>query len=221
MCIRDRYTSLDGWGEQAEYIRSGLDFNMLWDRLLYMIEEHPSVDNTIMTAYSLLSLPSYKRMLEEIHKVKQKYNRYNGLLESRFNQYKKWFHENSDPDFWTRNEKACVVHLDISPIYFPPFLAVTTPHKELTMPYLWDQYSFMMHNLTLGEDNRNFYDFEAEKMGRVADFAFYSGMGYDKQTEDNYIHQQNFRMFIDEMDKRRGTDFCTVFPELEEFYRDD
>jgi len=215
------YTSLDGWGEQAEYIRSGLDFNLLWERLLYMIEEHPSVDNTIMTAYSLLSLPSYKRMLEEVHKVKQKYNRYNGLLESRFNQYKRWFHENSDPNFWTRNEKACVVHLDISPIYFPPFLAVTTPHKELTMPYLWDQYSFMMHNLTLGEDNRNFYDFEAEKMGRVADFAFYSGMGYDKQTEDNYIHQQNFKMFVDEIDKRRGTDFCTVFPELEEFYRDD
>ena len=49
-------------------------------------------------------------------------------------------------------------------------------------------YPFMMHNPTLGEDNRNFYDFEAEKMGRVADFAFYSGMGYDKQTEDNYIH---------------------------------
>jgi hypothetical protein len=215
------YTSLDGWGEQAEYIRSGLDFNMLWDRLLYMIEEHPSVDNTIMTAYSLLSLPSYKRMLEEVLKVKQKYNRYNGLLESRYNQYKRWFNDNSDPDFWTRNEKACVVHLDISPIYFPPFLSVTTPHKELTMPYLFDQYAFMMHNLTLGEDNRNFYDFEAEKMGRVADFAFYSGMGYDKQTEDNYIHQQNFKSFVDEIDKRRGTDFCTVFPELEEFYRDD
>jgi organic radical activating enzyme len=214
------YTSLDGWGEQAEYIRSGLDFNMLWDRLLYMIEEHPTVDNTIMTAYSLLSLPSYKRMLEEVLKVKQKYNRYNGLLESRYNQYKGWFSENSNPKFWTRNEKACVVHLDISPIYFPPFLSVTTPYKELTMPYLFDQYAFMMHNLTLGEDNRNFYDFEAEKMGRVADFAFYSGMGYDKQIEDNRMHQQNFKSFVDEIDKRRGTDFCTVFPELEEFYRD-
>ncbi len=213
------YTSLDGFGPQAEYIRTGLKFNLLWDRLLYMIEEHPNVDNTIMTAYSFLSIPSYKQFLQELLKVKQKYNRYNGLLESRFNQYKQWFKTNSDPNFWTRNEKACSVHVDISPIYFPPHLSVTTPPKELVMPYLWDQYSFMMHNLTLGEDNRNFYDFEAEKMGRVADYSFYSGMGYDNQDEDNKIHQSNFRRFIDALDKRRGTDFCKTFPELEEFYR--
>ena len=189
------------------------------DRLLYIIEEHPSVDNTIMTAYSLLSLPSYKQFLQEILKIKQKYNRYNGLLESRFNQYKEWFKTNSNPNFWSRNEKACAVHVDISPIYFPPHLSVITPPKELAMPYLWDQYSFMMHNLTLGEDNRNFYDFEAEKMGRVADYSFYSGMGYDNQDEDNKIHQLNFKRFIDILDKRRGTDFCKTFPELEEFYR--
>jgi len=83
------------------------------------------------------------------------------------------------------------------------------------MPYLWDQYKFMMGNLTLGNDNRNFYDFEAEKMGRVNDLAFYREMS-DKWSR---INMSNFRKYIDTIDKRRGTNFCKVFPELEEYYR--
>lgn len=210
------YTSLDGWGKQAEYIRSGLDFNLLWERLLYMIEEHPSVDNTIMTAYSVLSMPSYKKMLEEVLAVKHKHNRYNGYLESRFNQYKQWFWDQGNDDFFIRGNKACSVHLDISPIHFPPFLNLVTPPKELCMPYLWDQYHFMMTNLTLGEDNRNFYDFEAEKMGRVADLCFYGEMS----EEDALVHRHNFKLYIDTLDRRRGTNFCEVFPELEDYYQE-
>ena len=209
------YTSLDGWGEQAEYIRSGLDFKLLWDRLLYMIEEHPSVDNTIMTAYSVLSLPSYKKMLEEVLAIKRKHNMYNGGLESRFYQYKNWMQENGNGDFFVRGEKPCSVHIDISPIRFPWFLSLASAPKELSMPYLWDQYKFMMGNLTLGNDNRNFYDFEAEKMGRVNDLAFYREMS-DKWSR---INMSNFRKYIDTIDKRRGTNFCKVFPELEEYYR--
>jgi len=181
-----------------------------------MIEEHPSVDNTIMTAYSVLSLPSYKKMLEEVLAIKRKHNQYNGYLESRFNQYKEWMQEVGKGDFFIKGDKSCSVHVDISPINFPPFLSLVTPPREISMPYLWDQYNFMMTNLTLGEDNRNFYDFEAEKLGRVADLAFYIEMS----DEDIKMNRFNFRKYIDAIDKRRGTNFCKVFPELEEYYRD-
>jgi len=32
--------------------------------------------------------------------------------------------------------------------------------------------------------------------------------------------RRNFYRFFSEHDKRRGTDFCKVFPEFEEFYND-
>ena len=36
-----QYVSLDSWGEQAEYIRHGLDFNLLWDRVNQFLTEIP------------------------------------------------------------------------------------------------------------------------------------------------------------------------------------
>lgn len=208
------YTSLDGWGKQAEYTRTGLDFNLLWDRLSQLIEEHPSVNNTIMTTYSLLSIPSYKQLLEQLGKIKKTKNRYNG----RFNQYSNFFVENNLIDNFTRGEKPCVVHLDISALTFPPFMSVSIPDKTFTMPYLWDQYDYLMNNLTYGEDNRGFYDYESEKMGRVCDVAFYAGATENNFESKRAYHRANFYIFINQMDKRRNTKFTDVFPEYEEFY---
>jgi organic radical activating enzyme len=213
------YTSLDGWGEQAEYIRSGLDFNLLWERLLYLIEEHPSVDNSIMTTYSLLSVPNYKTLLENVLEVKQKYNRYNGILERRQEQYKDWFESVGQGSFFERNEiRCCAVHLDISTLSFPHFLSVAVLDREYSMPKLWKQYEFMAKHLTLGKDDQNFYDFETEKLGRVCDIAFYTAENEQDYNENLNYHRANFYMFINEMDKRRGTDFVKTFPELEDFY---
>ena len=37
-----QYVSLDGWGSQAEYMRHGLDFDLLWDRVNQFLTEVPS-----------------------------------------------------------------------------------------------------------------------------------------------------------------------------------
>ena len=213
------YTSIDGWGEQAEYIRNGLDFNLLWDRLMYLIENHPQVDNTIMVTYSLMSIPSFKTFLQRVLEVKQRYNRYNGSMIGRYNQYVEFMKSTDQGDWFVRGEKPCSLHIDISPLHFPPFMSVGTPDKAWTMPRVWDQYEFMMSNLTVGEDNRNFYDFEAEKMGRVVDNAFYAGYEYDRFEEESIMHRANFARYIDILDQRRGTDFCSVFPEYEDMFR--
>ena len=36
-----QYVSLDAWGAQAEYIRNGLDFQLLWDRVNQFLTEIP------------------------------------------------------------------------------------------------------------------------------------------------------------------------------------
>ena len=36
-----QYISLDGWGTQAEYVRNGLDFELLWDRVNQFLTEIP------------------------------------------------------------------------------------------------------------------------------------------------------------------------------------
>lgn len=208
------FTSLDGWGEQAEYMRSGLDFNMLWERLNYLIQEHPEVDNTIMSAYNLMSVPSYGKFLKEVLDLKRKYNKYNG----RFTNYSEFFVDNGLIDKFDRGTKPCSVHLDISNITWPVHLGVGIPDRTTTLPLMWDQYDFMMKNLTAGPDNKNFYDFEAEKMGRVVDYAYYAHREKENVDELMRTWRANFSIFIDNLDIRRNTSFVKTFPEYEEFY---
>jgi len=208
------YTSLDGWGKQAEYIRTGLDFNLLWERLMQLVEEHPTVDNTIMTAYTFLSIPSYGKFLKEVHALKQKYNKYNG----RFTNYADFFVENKLIDKWERGTKPCALHLDISPVTWPVHLGVPIPDRTQSLPMLWEQYDFMMSNLTSGPDNKNFYDFEAEKMGRVVDYAYYAHREKENCDELMECWRANFYIFINEMDKRRNTNFLETFPEYGDLY---
>ena len=57
-----------------------------------------------------------------------------------------------------------------------------------------------------------FTDVEIQKIKRVYDYA----IGEDSFDTEKY--RKDFGIFIKENDKRKGTDFYKVFPELKEFY---
>lgn len=62
-----QYVSLDSWGTQAEYIRPGLDFNLVWDRVnefLYEIPERSSV--TFIITMNNLSVTGLESLLPGI-----------------------------------------------------------------------------------------------------------------------------------------------------------
>lgn len=56
-----QYVSLDGWGAEAEYIRNGLDFDLLWDRVNQFLTEIPGRNSVTfiitMNNLSVTSLP--------------------------------------------------------------------------------------------------------------------------------------------------------------------
>lgn len=57
-----QYVSLDAWSSKAEYIRNGLDFNLLWDRVNQFLTEIPGRNSVTfivtMNNLSVTSLPS-------------------------------------------------------------------------------------------------------------------------------------------------------------------
>ncbi len=65
------YTSVDTFGEQAEYIRHGMDFEKFWGNLEMILTELPSCNVTIMCTFNLLSIPRFKLLLENILRLKQ------------------------------------------------------------------------------------------------------------------------------------------------------
>ena len=63
--------------------------------------------------------------------------------------------------------------------------------------------------------HRAFYAHEAEKLRRIYTTAKWH---IDNPQPATNAHRRNFAIFVDEHDRRRGTDFLGTFPELADFY---
>ena len=71
-----QYVSIDGWGKQAEYMRYGLDFNRFMDNVNRYLEEIPYKNSlTFIITINILSIPSLRRLLEEILYLRNTYSK--------------------------------------------------------------------------------------------------------------------------------------------------
>ena len=68
------FCSLDSWGEQAEYIRNGLDFDILYKNVTKYLQESNKHSLTFIITANLLSLPNWLEYIKNIHKLRQDYN---------------------------------------------------------------------------------------------------------------------------------------------------
>jgi hypothetical protein len=187
------YTSVDTWGSQAEYIRNGLEFNKFWDNCNKILEKCNRINLTFMSTYNALSVPNYSKLIEEIYVLKQKYG---------------------SPDrYW---ESA--TFLDSSYLRHPDHQTVQV------LPQSWSDEIFKQVQLMdfLGvplfeSKHIGYSDIEVQKVKRIYDWKTAEWVGKEKQVNE---HRYNFGKFFKEHDKRRGTDFRKIFPELAEFYND-
>jgi hypothetical protein len=70
-----QYVSLDAWGAQAEYIRHGLDFNLLWDRVNEFLTDIPGRNSvTFIITMNNLSITSLGNLMAGILGLRQIYS---------------------------------------------------------------------------------------------------------------------------------------------------
>lgn len=71
-----QYVSLDAWGAQAEYIRHGLDFDLLWDRVNQFLTQVPSYSSlTFIVTMNNLSVPSLENLFAGILGLRKIYSK--------------------------------------------------------------------------------------------------------------------------------------------------
>jgi hypothetical protein len=71
-----QYVSLDAWMSQAEYIRNGLDFDLLWDRVNQFLTEVPNYSSlTFIVTMNNLSVTSLDRLMAGILGLRQIYSK--------------------------------------------------------------------------------------------------------------------------------------------------
>jgi hypothetical protein len=70
-----QYVSLDGWGTRAEYMRHGLDFELLWDRVNQFLEEIPYRNSlTFIVTMNNLSVTSLDQLFAGILGLRKTYS---------------------------------------------------------------------------------------------------------------------------------------------------
>jgi organic radical activating enzyme len=71
-----QYVSLDGWGAQAEYMRHGMDFELVWDRVNQFLEEIPYYNSlTFIVTMNNLSVVSLEKLFAGILELRKKYSK--------------------------------------------------------------------------------------------------------------------------------------------------
>jgi hypothetical protein len=71
-----QYVSLDGWGAQAEYMRHGLDFDLLWDRVNQFLTQVPSYNSlTFIVTMNNLSVTSLENLFAGILGLRKVYSK--------------------------------------------------------------------------------------------------------------------------------------------------
>jgi hypothetical protein len=183
------FTSCDAWGKQAEYIRSGLEFNRFWNNINKILTACPRVVVTFMVTYNALSVFNYGRLIEEVYKLKEEY---------------------ASPDrYWNS-----ATFLDSSYLRYPLHQTVQILPYDFSQLVL-DQAKLVNYLAAPSFDTRHigYADVEVQKVERIYDWMI-APQDLDQQMKNRY----SFHKFFDEHDKRRGTDFVKTFPELEDFY---
>ena len=182
------FTSIEAEGPQAEYTRFGLDAIKFWQNVDKVLTELPKVTITVMATYNALSVYTYDTVVEKVFNLKQK-------------------HANKER-YW-----ISAIQLDTSYLRHPAQLSVKVipdEDKHLILKSAEKALHYGVVDFTPG--SVGFSNTEIQKLKRIYDYAI---------SKDNFdVDKNRIKLveFVDELDKRRGTDFVSIFPQLKKFY---
>ena len=196
------FVSVDGWGEQAEYIRNGLDFDLLWRNVHNYLNRTKDGLVTFIVTLNMLSMPSIKKLMEGILELQRIYN----VTKTRRDN-------NGKLIFYGIHR----VYVDTPALHYPAWQSLNVLPKEF-WHYGDECLEFMKANPDKNRNSRwvGFKPHQIARFSRSLDFMK-QGFNSDQEMQDA---QENFVRFFEEHDKRRNTNFKKTFPEFQHLIDD-
>jgi organic radical activating enzyme len=189
------YTSCEAHGKRAEYIRFGMNYDRWLANCHRVLAEIPDSQLTVMAAFNILSISSFKDMMNDIIVMKHQYTE--------------------------QPHRANPVSLDIPFVRWPEHLAAWVATYDY-LKQIEDSVSHMYLNMQQMNwfplCGKGFFDYEVNRFRRMF-YVIRDQMQilHKDKARVNFLRAQ-FADYITEYDRRRGTNFKETFPEYAEFY---
>lgn len=137
------FTSIDGFAEQAEYIRFGLKHESFWQNVERVLNADPKIKVSIMSTFNALSFTSYIPLLEKVTELNVK-------------------HRNEMRNF--------PVEIDITYLRYPAYQAVQVLTPDFIVKGHEILNYLKTHRWPSLTDRTGFYDHHYSKMQRIVDW---------------------------------------------------
>lgn len=190
------FTSIESLGAQAEYARFGLNEEKFWQRIERLLTELPKLTIGMMATFNILSISTYKDLVEKVYDLKKKYLSPERVYNT-------------------------AIMLDTSFLRWPEMLSIklATPEQVEQIRKFGERVEELKQTRPewvnesgeecVGEWTAGFCQMEIEKAQRVYDYVINDQEPFDKEEK-----RKQLIALLEEMDRRRGTDYKVVFPEL-------
>jgi len=200
------FVSVDSVGNQAEYIRKGLDFELMKSNVSKFMNSTVNTNVTFINTFNCLSVPRIKEFMQYVLEVRREFSRDNQGTKHIpiVDPYTK------HPDYVVNPRQR--VWFDIPLLRNPEWQSIQILPEEYDV-YIEEAIVFMAENMDKG-DFVGFYDFEIDKLERNL------AVMQDKRM-NTILNRNNFIEYFKQYDARNNTNLLEVFPEFIKYVGND
>lgn len=185
-----QFVSVDTWGKQAEYIRDGLDFELMKENVETFLQDIPGRNSiTFIVTFNNLSIANIDKLLDYVLYLRDKYS--------------------------TTYQR---VWIDFPILHSPAWQSIAllpesySWHLEQTI----NKFKQYVNSPISSNPFAEIKDFEITKLER--DLAWMRKTRSEMPASVLNSRRADFYRFFNEYNKRRGLDFLSTFPEMTEWW---
>ena len=205
------FVSCDSVGPQAEYIRTGMDFDVLKNNVTKFLDNTHGTSVSFINTFNILSLPRLKDFLQWILDLRERYS-YDNQQDVSIAIPNNGDHEH--PPF--KRDKRQRIWFDIPILNNPAWLSIRLLAGTEWVNYVQECIKFMEDNVQKDDYDTSFRGFKPYEILKLKrDLAV---MRQQYTAQEKLVNQTRFVEFVNELDRRRDTNFNNTFPELVEYY---
>lgn len=210
------FVSVDSVGEQAEYIRTGLNFDIMLNNVRTVLSETHGTEVTFINTFNLLSIPKLKDYLQMILDLRIEFG-----YENQVEQFEVVTDDSrTHPPFVRKKRQR--VGFDIPYLREPNWMsAQNAAFYPKLIETLENCIQFMEDNKEKDDYDKTFHGFRPHEIAKLKrDVAWIKNGKKDISSQEIANRRKTFLKYFEQIDGRRNVNFTKTFPQLSEWYND-